>query len=321
MSSSAPAVASSGAGEGDTTLALATMVPYSSDGPTLPLIGGASEHSGTGAGKGSASRAAVSSGNRNTQASHGGESRAKNNTKSSKSGVSKNTSAPSKPTPKSTIDLTPLYNPWSLLPPEILRTVETRCGCAQWWESHCISVVFTRNQNIRSGINRLKSYLGYERNADMAEELLESLGKEEVVVAVSAQGDATTKLVGIVEMVRRVVGEETQGDQSGGGRRRKGDGDTETWYLYTSLSSRVVERVDKGGGTENGRDGREGGIGGEANHEDFDMKDADDDPQQDESRTKKTPVLTAWMSKRRIPEFKKAFGEQTFEVRKSPEEA
>jgi len=313
MSSSAPVVASSGTGEGDTTLALVTMVPYSSDGPTLPLIGNASTVDKT------ASRAIASSGNQNARESHGGESRAAHeNNKNPKNGVSKDISAPSKPTPKPTVDLTPLYEPWGLLPPEILHTIGTRCGGAQWWEAHCVPVVFTRNQNVRSGINRLRSYLGYERSVDMAKGVLEKLGKEEVVVAVSAQGEATTKLVGIVEMVRRVLGGETQSDKGGGGGR---DGDTETWYLYTSLSSWFVERAVKGAAMVKGLSKKEGGNGEEANNADFEMKDVDDGPQQDEGKTKKTPILTAWMSKRRIPEFKKAFGEQTFEVRRPPGEA
>jgi hypothetical protein len=319
MSSSAPLVASSGAGEGDTTLALATMVPYSSDGPTLPLIGGASERSDPSAVSGSASRTAASSGEHNARTSHSGESRAPKHNQKLNNRVSKDTPAPSKPVPKSTVDLGPLHTPWTLLPPDLLRTIEARIGGVQWWEANCVSVVFTRNQNVRSGINRLKAYLGYEQSVDTAEEVLGKLGKEDVMIAVSAQGEATTKLVGIVEMVRRVVRSgEGNGEASGGGGGRGG---TETWYMYTSLASRVVGRGFKSRSSATKSSNEiEGPKGEEATNEDFEMRDASDDATSSEGKSKKLPVLTAWMSKKSIPELKKTFGEQTFDVQK-PQEA
>jgi hypothetical protein len=166
-------------------------------------------------------------------------------------------------------------------------------------------VVFTRNQNVRSGINRLKAYLGYDASADTAKEILEKLGREDVLIAVSAQGEGTTKLVGIVEMAKRVVGGLDENEEGGGGDRGGGGG--ETWYMYTSLASRGVERVVEGG-EEKVVQRKE--SDGERQQEDGEID------TQSAQKSRRTPVLTAWLSKTRIPSFKKAFGEQTFEVRR-----
>jgi hypothetical protein len=41
---------------------------------------------------------------------------------------------------------------------------------------------------------------------------------------------------------------------------------------------------------------------------------------QDTKTTRKVPVLTFWMTRKRIPAFKEAFGEQTFTVQTLPKE-
>ncbi|KAF2690936.1 hypothetical protein K458DRAFT_287530 [Lentithecium fluviatile CBS 122367] len=278
-------MSSSEAGEGDTTLALATLVPYSSDGPTLPVIG------------------AVSTG-------EGGARKQKMNNGAP---IDATFAPPSKHAPK--MDLEPLYRPWALLPPELLRTIESRTGGAQWWEENCIPVVFTKNQNVTSGINRLKVYLGYERTTNSTVERPDRLGREELAIAVSAQGEATTKMVGIVEMARRVVKPSKEND-GGEGRVAK------TWYIYTSLASRAVEKQAANGGTKGKDSGATEDTNASANDAgDFEMRDPGDGTETGAFRSKRAPVLTAWMSKRSIPEFKRAFGEQTLEVMMPPEDA
>jgi hypothetical protein len=311
MPSSASAAVSSAPPEGDTTLALATMIPYSSDGPTLPLIGGAAT-------------ASNSSANRPPDAQPQIQATGTNGTRSKKqklnNGAAKDTIGPEKQKEakaKQSADLSPLYKPWTLLPPEILRSIEARCGGEQGWDIRCIPVVFTRNQNIKSGINRLKAYLGYEASTsggETAKDVLEKLGREDVVVAVSAQGEGTTKLVGIVEMAKRVVQGLDGNGETGGGERSGGAGTRteQRWYLYTSLASRVLEQTATGKEKENAVRHGKGDGGGET-----EMPDAGDDAEnQGAGKSRKVPVLTAWLSKKSIPEFKKAFGEQIFQVRR-----
>jgi hypothetical protein len=301
-SSSAPAVvASSDLLEGDTTLALATPIPYSSDGPTLPIIGGTS---------GVTSGAAASSGDLDaSRSSTCEEGTRKSQRKMNRAADNAAITPPRRRMPRT--DLEPLHKPWTLLPLEILRTIRLRLGSAQGWEDRCISVVFTKNQNVKSGINRLKAYLGYQQDSGSSVELPDALRKAELLIAVSAQGEATTKLVGIVDMVRRIV-KTTKHEGFGD------EGKAETWYLYTSLASRVVRRRTMSGvveetetvGEQTFNTGNDGGG-------DVDTRHTGDESGNNRVKRKKIPVLTAWMSKKTIPEFKKAFGEQTFQVQKT----
>lgn len=113
------------------------------------------------------------------------------------------------------------------------------------------------------------------------------LDHEDGVVAVSAQGEGTVKLVGIVEVVRRVVSVKDGAE----GKGKKGEG-SEKWWMYTTL-----------GCVEGERRRRVGGI-------------AEEDGEEREVELKKIPVLTVWMMRRSLPIWKRVLGEQDFCVRR-----
>ncbi|KAF2256172.1 hypothetical protein BU26DRAFT_402334, partial [Trematosphaeria pertusa] len=266
--------------------AIATPAPYSSDGPTLPMIGGGSEHTAGAPGDGKPERA-----------------RKKRKTEDGGNGAAQ-------AAPKT--DLAPLYKPWMLLPPELLKMVEGKLGGRECWERNCVPVVFTRNQNVKAGVNRLKAYLGYERIPGSAVEIPEALGKDSAVIAVSAQGEATTKLVGIVELVRRIVA--PGGEEEGGGV-------VETWYLYTCLASRTVEGKREGRNDGARAGGNEGeNVGNAVEDEGFETRRVESGGEKEGVKSRKIPVLTVWMSRKSVPEFKNAFGEQVFRVQKVQED-
>lgn len=239
-------------GVGDTTLFVATAASYASDGPTLPIIGGAGEH---------ADWVAPNPKGRPTEEDAVSRPAKKQRTEDDPTKDSKDPEATSK---KSKVEVEGLYRPWTLLPVEVLPQIEKRLG-GEWREKVEV-VVWTKNQNVKSGINRLKSLLGFEEAPDADEknggEVKER--KNDRLIAVSAYGEGTTKLVGIVETTKRIVGGVAK-DESG-----------ETWFVYTILSS-TSER---------------------------DVKN-------------KVPVLTVWLSPKRIPEFRIAFGEQALDVKRT----
>jgi hypothetical protein len=219
-----------------------------------------------------------------------------------------------------------------LLPPGLLAAVYKRLG-ESFWAENCTPVVMTRNQNIRSGVNKLKSYLGAttpNSSVEIAKEAVEVLRSEYLVVAVSAMGAATTKLVGVLEVLRRVVGG-ADGEAEVGGEGQ-GTRQTEEWYMYTSLGSMLVEKKAR---TENKqtRDGMEHvdellpakGTGVETRRngdEDTFFEPTATDKETAEAaektpREKSVPVLTVWLSRTSIPEFKRDLGEEKFAVVKA----
>jgi hypothetical protein len=302
------------------TTATATTIstaPYSSEGPTLPILGGAGEHGVPLAGaaeRGSETRHAQQAGGRGSK-------------KRKHMEVAGTLSSTQKPVtlPVRSPELEPLRMPWLLLPPELLEALYKRLG-ETFWQGNCVPVVMTRNQNIRSGVNKLKAYLGAgARNPamDVAEDVVEVLGSERLVVAVSAMGEATTKLVGILEVLRRVVGMDGHGV-----------GEREEWCMYTSLSSRMVEKKDKrrlrskenggelvggvaltkGTGVEMGKEGDE-----EASFEPTATRKETEETGEKTPKERSVPVLTVWLSRTSIPEFEKEFGEEKFAVVKAGE--
>lgn len=247
---------------------LATAASYISDGPTLPIIGGVDEH-----------------------ASPIKPSKVTNDARPlKKRKTDKHTST--EPTEhavaakKLQIDLEPLYKVWTLLPRDLLQQTEKRLGGRL--EEKVKVVVFTKNQNVKSGINRLKTLLGFEETqspSKLSEDDSKARGNDSLV-AISAYGEGTTKMVGIVEMTKRAV--------SGGNGKEVKNG--ETWYAYTSLIGLDLQMRQENG-TERG---------GELEKE--------DNPTTDKGPKNKIPILTVWFSRKHLPEFKATFGEQTFTV-------
>ncbi|KAJ5060077.1 hypothetical protein J3E74DRAFT_270650 [Bipolaris maydis] len=265
--------------DNDTTTITATP-PYSSEGPTLPIIG-APENDSNPAKK------------RKAQNSTSGTAPKKQSQQ-----VSPHTIHPS------------LYEPWTRLPPDLFKLVESQTQLQAI--QNIVPVVFSKNQNVKSGINRLKTYLGAYHDPASTIDMPDALKRDDVVIAVSAQGEGTTKLVGIIDMVRRIVAPSS--------KEEVGDGVVETWAMYTMLTSIDVERkasvmeVKKKEAEE---------IESEEEEEAFESMDVDGrgaQKEKDEVKMKKVPVLTVWMTRKKIPAFRNAFGEQVFEVQRLVEE-
>lgn len=240
---------SSGAGDaGDTTLFIATAASYASDGPTLPIIGGVGEHSDR---------------PKHQSMEESGSSRPAKKQRSD-GDYSEDVVKPEGQGERAKVETSRLYEPWKMLDEGTVQQMRKRLGGK--WEEEVEVVVWTKNQNVKSGINRLKSLLGFQENVEASEESDKagSKSKAERLIAVSAHGEGTTKLVGIVEMTKRIVG---------GSEKNTKDTSGEMWFTYTNLSS------------TSGKDDK-----------------------------KKVPVLTIWLSRKSIPEFKILFGEQTFRV-------
>ena len=147
----------------------------------------------------------------------------------------------------------------------------------------------------------------------------DALKEEDLVIAVSAQGEGTTKLVGIVDMVRRIVAPNGKEEDKG---------KVEPWWMYTMLTGVEVERKIKssekiGQNTEEAKKS----AASQEEEEAFEPMEVDGSEAQtmnnekDTVQTKKVPVLTIWMIKKRIPALRNAFGEQTFPVQKLPEDS
>ena len=278
-----------------------TDAPYSSEGPTLPVIGSAQFAHGRQCTNGPAlqqgqKRKRTASDNDKTQ-SGGGVSKKHDAQKPVRANHSR------------------LYEPWALLPDRMRREVEKR------GTENVIPVVYSKNQNVKSGITKLRRYLG--AGSDKASnDVPAALKQEDAVVAVSAQGDGTVKLVGIVDMVRRITGgKETE--KGCGMEKEKSEGIK--WYMYTALSSVVVPR---GKNAVNSADAEGQEVRADSESDAMDV-DGDDGAMKEEMRaqvrlakegrdkedkTKTVPVLTVWMTRKRIPSFRDAFGEQDFIV-------
>lgn len=289
--------ASSAEKDGDITMATATP-PYSSDGPTLPVIGSTTEPSS------GIPKAAKAENTKDSKA----ETKRKAQSHSSNTATKKQ----KQPENPATNDHT-LYEPWTLLPPELLKLLESQARLRT--TQNVIPVVFTRNQNVKSGINRLKTYLGAYRDPASTIEIPDALKEEDSVIAVSAQGQGTPKLASIMDMVRRIV--------APSGEDMDASAKVETWWMYTALTSVETERrlepadkemqdtVDE---AEKIQESEEEdafepinihGQGGQAQEEDG----------AEAIQKRKVPVLTVWMTRKKIAAFKNAFGEQSFTVK------
>ncbi|KAF1942363.1 hypothetical protein EJ02DRAFT_176656 [Clathrospora elynae] len=265
--------------------------PYSSEGPTLPIIG--------------------ATGNQKAAAAKGSKSGKKRKAQDESASIAtkKPSQTPSPPTVHPS-----LYEPWTRLPSELLKLLvaQSRLRGTQ----NIVPVVFSKNQNVKTGINRLKTYLGTYKDPASTIEIPEALKQEDVVIAVSAQGEGTTKLVGIVDMTRRIV---APSEKDKNDKER-----VETWCMYTMLTSVEVERKAKpqdmgmeemGGEVKKPQDTQE-----EDAFEPMDIDGKGNEKSEEPMQKRNMPVLTVWMTKKKIPAFKTAFGEQTFTVQKMAQE-
>jgi hypothetical protein len=271
--------------EKSSSAATAPATPYSSEGPTLPIIGGAD-----------------------------GEHTVEPERNQTADGSRTKRKAGAQPVPSFDPSL---YEPWTLLPAELLKASADRLRAAK----NVVPIAYSRNQNIKGGINRLKTYLGAYKNKNQPMDMPEALKETDVVIAVSAQGEGTVKLVSIIDMVRRVVAPTA--------KSKLGGGNVETWYLYTSLASIKVEKRSRAvpnmiDGTDQAEKPKPiADEDAQEEEEAFEPMDVDVPEQEQgqlQSQTIKAPILTVWMTKKKIPAFMEALGEQTFEVQTLPED-
>lgn len=295
--------------EGDTSLALATLVPFSSDGPTLPLVGSSSRPQPVG----------NSGTKRKSSSDADADADADANTATANHKKLKTTPA----------DHSALSTPWTFLDDALKQRVQRQIretGASQWtWDTHCVGVVYTRNQNIRTAVNRLKLYLGHERGSsgiEVPDVLKGDADGGGGVIAVSAMGEATTKLVGVVELAKRVVGsssphssadkneddmqEDGAGAEDGGTRQTT----AQTWYSYAVLSSRAIPAStpqDLDAATDDNTTRN-------ASSSTTTPARARQSIAQGQDKPRKVPVLTVYLSRRSIDALRRGFGEQKFEV-------
>jgi hypothetical protein len=262
--------------------------PYSSEGPTLPLIEGDGEHA-----------AGINA--------NGPEPDVQN--EKGDATKQKKSQAQAQPT---TTNHPALYEPWTLLPRELLGPLlsQSRLADAQ----NVVPLVFTKNQNIKSGIIRLKTYMGAHVDKKNPIEIPEALKEKGSIIALSAQGEGTAKLVTIVDMAKRVV--------SPAATTPDDDKAVEKWWMYMSLASIDLEQRKKTTPKESAQvdDGQVSETQEEELFEPMDIDAPHQEKPQDTKTTRKVPVLTFWMTRKRIPAFKEAFGEQTFTVQTLPKE-
>jgi hypothetical protein len=300
-------------------------VPYSSEGPTLPVIGdpgaltngGAEQEDNGGVRKrrktDNASVATKTRAEGVVQATGGNDTAEERKRKGN--GQEMQGGRPRK-------DLAELYEPWNLLPADLRVSVEKRVK--SWsWEDRVAVVVFTRNQNIKSGINRLRELLttpAETTDESPTDSNQPDTSREEKVagndirdmVAITAQGEATTKLVGIVEMTKRNL-KPTSSEPEPKAEKP----DVQKWYSYIGLTSCVIDTrttktKDKGKRQKDDKDEEE-----EAFESILDIQEKEEEAR----KAKRTvPVLTVWMARNRIPEFAHAFGENIFQVVMTKEE-
>ncbi|KAG9190785.1 hypothetical protein G6011_08873 [Alternaria panax] len=292
--------ASSAEKDANTTTMMGTP-RYSSEGPTLPIIGALEDASKV-----------------NGVGTAGKKRKAKN--KANGTASKKLSQRPSPPTIHPS-----LYEPWVRLPTELRKVLEAhkRMRVAQ----NIIPVVFSKNQNVKSGINRLKTYLGAYRDPASTIEMPDALKEDDLIIAVSAQGEGTTRLVGIVDMVRRIVAPSRT--------EHNMDAKEEVWWMYTMLTSVDIDRAVKtaiktdGGNTdaEQTQSTQEEEEEEEEEEEAFGSTDLDRQDAQGSAtgnnimQRRTVPVITVWMTKKRIPVLQAAFGEQTFAVQLPPKDS
>lgn len=277
--------------EQDVTMMSATP-PYSSEGPTLPIIDA----------KGIPDVTTKITDRKNPVSSQGADKTGQKGVKGRGAPKTQNSSvAPTLATTHPT-----LYEPWRLLPPELISILETQSRLRG--AENITPIVFTKNQNVKSGINRVKAYLGAYQDEKNPIDIPKSLNSKDSVITISAQGDGTAKLVSIVDMARRIVAPDSA---------EQDKKDQETWYMYLALTSIEVERKEVHAASKVQQTGKSTQDTSEEAFEpmDVDIPTAD---AKEQPKPKKTPVLTVWMTKRAIPAFKDAFGEQSFPVRKLP---
>jgi len=220
--------------------------------------------------------------------------------------------------PQSTPTIHPsLYEPWTRLPAELRKLLETQKYLRG--TQNVIPVAFSKNQNVKSGINKLKTYLGAYKDLASTIDIPDALKSDDLIIAVSAQGEGTTKLVGIVDMTRRVVAPNGKDE---------GNGKVEPWWMYTMLTSLEIERKIKSpeAVSKGSKEAKKPEVSQEE-EEAFEPMEIDEHEAQamatekDLIETKKVPVLTIWMTRKKIPAFRNAFGEQAFPVQKLPEDS
>jgi hypothetical protein len=177
-----------------------------------------------------------------------------------------------------------------------------------------IPVVFSKNQNVKSGINRLKTYMGAYKDPASTVEMPDALKEPDLIIAISAQGEGITKLVGIVDMARRIVApSEIEHDSNG---------KKETWWMYTMLTSVEVDRevktlvsTKKGSADAEKTQSTREEEAFESTSTDLGAQDIQGPATGNITMQRRNvPVITVWMTKNRIPVLQNAFGEQTFAV-------
>ena len=221
-----------------------------------------------------------------------------------------------------------LYTPWQLLPPQLQAEMRKANGDEV---AKVVPVAWSKNQNVRGGVNRVKAYLGFGESAGTETgngtgtataagngsgngiEKPPALNAQDGVFAVSAQGEGTAKLIGILEVAKRVV-EGDHGDEQV---------PTRDWFVYTALSCVAVPvRVKKRLSAKAARTGTRGGAGEEGSEEESD--DAFETPvgsrgegggEGEGEKMRKEPVLTVWFWRGRNAGFERAFGEVVWRVR------
>lgn len=286
-------VFASSAGKSSTSTAAPTATPYSSEGPTLPIAGAGPEHADNAGGKRLAEGTSGDEHSRQRKAQR----------------MSVNDSQPT------TTSHPALYEPWTLLPSETLKllTAHKRLRSTQ----NVVPIVFTKNHNVKAGINRIKTFLGAYHDNKKSFDTPKAMEEKDCIIAISAQGEGTAKLVSIVDVARRVVAPTSKEKELGE--------DVSTWWLYTSLTS--VE-VKKKRNVASDRTNKDPPVevdevmqdeGGEADaFEPTEAERADRKKRDSGERLVKTPVLTIWITKKEIHAFKGVFGEQKFEVKTLP---
>jgi hypothetical protein len=266
-----------------------SATPYSSEGPTLPIVGADNEQifDSNGNLSGSAQKERIAQGQDMKKPSTNG----------------------SQPTPT----FHPaLHEPWTLLPATLRNSPSSQARLRG--TQNIVPIVFTKNQNVKAGINRLKTYLGAYKDVRQPLEVLEALKQTDAIVAVSAQGEGTSKLVSILDLAKRVVAPSA--------KEKECDRQTIEWWVYTSLASVEVERKAKTSPEMTGNEDvqlRQAKQAAQEEDEEEDAfepmeVDAPDQETQPQKQMIKAPVLTVWITKKKIPAFKETFGEQVWEV-------
>jgi hypothetical protein len=197
-----------------------------------------------------------------------------------------------------------LYTPWSLLPAQL--QADLRKGDDNTY-ANIVPVVWSKNQNVRSGVNRVKTYLGFGLDAATKTktgtgtgiERPAALETDDGVIAVSAQGEGTGKLVGILEVAKRVV--------QGGAKQGDGDAHAREWFVYTALSSVSVPVRKREAAVKAARTSEAAEAPGSEEESDGAFETPAGEERAEKLRSE--PVLTVWFCRARVGGFERAFGE------------